>query len=301
MLPFVTRSCIACNLAHRATHSVRRAQAPRALINFVKAYLLIGVRIGLIYAAVCVVLYLIQDRLLYYPSEELARPGARVQRLTLGDATLKIWELHPEARDALLYFGGNAERVGDNLPEFDAAFADRALYLVNYRGYDGSTGRPSEAALIADAERIFDWVAARHPHIAVIGRSLGSAVAVALASTRPVERLILVTPFDSIARVAADHFWWLPARWLVRDRYNSLSRMAHVAAPVLVVIAERDEVVARARTEALVAAIPPVNRHRLVFPGATHNDIGVFPEYLPSLKQFLGVPATPQVRRTTPT
>ena len=253
-----------------------------------KAWLLIGVCIGLIYAALCVLIYRIQDRLLYYPSQELERPGARVLRLTFGDTTLRIWELHPEARDALIYFGGNAERVGANLPDFDTAFPDRAVYLMNYRGYDGSGGRPSEAALISDAEHLYDWVAAHHPRIAVIGRSLGSGVAVALASTRPVERIVLVTPYDSIANVAADHFWWLPARWLVRDRYNSLPRLAHVTAPLLVVVAERDEVVARARTSALIAAIPSAAHHRvLVLPGATHNDIGVFPEYLPSLKQFL--------------
>jgi uncharacterized protein len=269
----------------------------------VKAYLLIGVRIGLIYAAVCALLYLIQNRLLYYPSEEQERPKARVLRLTFGEATLKIWELHPEARDALIYFGGNAERVGENLPDFDTAFVDRAVYLVNYRGYDGSTGHPSEAALISDAEHLYDWVAARHTRVSVIGRSLGSGVAVALASTRPVERLELITPYDSIANVAADHFWWLPARWLVRDRFNSLPRIAHVTAPVLVVVAERDEIVARARTNALIAAIPSAaNRHVLVFPGATHNDIGIFPQYLPSLSQFLaGAATTPQLGRTTPT
>jgi hypothetical protein len=217
-----------------------------------------------------------------------------VLRLTFGDATLKIWELHPEARDALIYFGGNAERVGENLPDFDTAFADRAVYLMNYRGYDGSTGRPSEAALISDAQHFYDWVAERHSRIAVIGRSLGSGVAVALASTRPVERVVLVTPFDSFAAVAADQFWWLPARWLVRDRYDSLARMPNVTAQVFVIVAEHDEIIRRPRTNALIAAIPcAAKRQVLVFPGATHNDIGVFPEYLPSLSQFLTRAATP--------
>src|SRR5262249_8614905 len=104
---------------------------------------------------------------------------------------------------------------------------------------------------------------------------------------------VLITPYDSIANVAADRFWWLPARWLVRDRYDSLIRMARVTAPVLVVVAERDEIVGRARTNALIAAIPHIaQRSVLVFPGATHNDIGAFPQYLPSLRQFLTSAAT---------
>jgi fermentation-respiration switch protein FrsA (DUF1100 family) len=233
-------------------------------------------------------IYSIQDRLLYYPyPEHNAHAGARALRLTSGDATLKIWELHPEARHALIYFGGNAERVGENLPEFDAAFADRAAYLVNYRGYGGSTGKPSEDALISDAERVYDWVAARHGRVAVIGRSLGSGVAAALGSVRPVERLVLVTPFDSIANVAAEHYWWLPTRWLLRDRYDSLPRVAKVRAPVLVIVAEHDTIVSRARSDALIAAVPPDNLQTLLIAGATHNGIDAFPSYLQSLKEFL--------------
>jgi fermentation-respiration switch protein FrsA (DUF1100 family) len=246
-----------------------------------------GARIVLIYGAVCAIIYSLQDRLLYYPPPEQARPGARALHLTCGDATIRIWELHPEVRDALIYFGGNGERVGENLPDFDAAFSDRAVYLVNYRGYDGSTGRPSESALIRDAQQIYDWVAARHRRIAVIGRSLGSGVATALASTRPVERLVLVTPYDSIANVAAEHFWWLPTRWLLKDRYDSVPRVAKVHAPVLVIVAEHDTVVSRARSDALIAAVPSSNRRTLLIAGATHNDIDVFPAYLQTLKEFL--------------
>jgi fermentation-respiration switch protein FrsA (DUF1100 family) len=245
----------------------------------------------LLYGVLCALLYLAQDRLLYLPTREAARPGVRSVRLRSDGATLKVWELHPQERPALLYFGGNAEDVAANLPDFDAEFPGRAVYLANYRGYGGSTGRPSEAALIADAIAIYDWVSARHDRVAVVGRSLGSGVAVALATQRPVERLVLVTPYDSIADVAADHFSWLPVRWLIRDRYDSLARVAAVQAPVLAVVAERDEVVFRARSDALIAAIPAAVRHSVVIPGATHNDISAFPLFFGSLTAFLA--ATP--------
>jgi pimeloyl-ACP methyl ester carboxylesterase len=242
---------------------------------------------GAIYMLICLLLYLAQDRLLYLPTPEVAYPGARALSIERGAASLRVWELHGAARPALIYFGGNAEDVGANIADFGAAFPARAVYLVNYRGYGGSTGRPSEAALTADAEAIYDSLRQRHDPIAVIGRSLGSGVAIALAARRPVERLILVTPFDSIASVAADHFPWLPVRALLRDRYDSLRRVGAVHAPTLVVVAEHDEVVYRARSDALIAAIAPALRHTVMVTGATHNDVSLHPLYLHSLSAFL--------------
>lgn len=240
-----------------------------------------------VYVLICALLYAAQDRLLYLPTPEVAHPGVPALRLRHAAATLKVWELHGAARPALLYFGGNAEDVGANIADFDAAFPGRAVYLVNYRGYGGSTGRPSEGALICDAEAIYDSLRAHHEPIAVIGRSLGSGVAVALAASRPVERLILVTPFDSIANVAADHFPWLPVRMLIRDRYDSLQRIGSVRSSTLVVVAEHDEVVLRARSDALIAALAPALRQTHLVPGATHNDVSAYPDYYPALREFL--------------
>jgi fermentation-respiration switch protein FrsA (DUF1100 family) len=247
----------------------------------------VGVALLIVYAAACALLYLLQDRFLYLPTPDISRPGAQSLRFERGDATLKVWALHPQQQAALIYFGGNAEDVGANLPDFDTAFPDRAVYLANYRGYGGSTGQPSERALIADAEAIFDWVAARHSRVALIGRSLGSGVATAVAASRPVERVVLVTPYDSIANVAADHFPAFPVRWLLRDRYDSLRWIGKVRAPVLTVVAERDEVIGRARSEALIGAMPAAIRHIRLIEGANHNDVSAFPAYLQSLRDFL--------------
>jgi uncharacterized protein len=256
----------------------------------VKALLYAGTVAVLIYAALCALLYLTQSRLLYLPTREVTLPGVRSLRLRSGDATLKIWQLHPDSRAALIYFGGNAEDVSAEVADFEAAFPDRAVYLVNYRGYGGSTGHPSEAALISDAATTYDWVAAHHDHVALVGRSLGSGVAVALAAHRPTDRLVLVTPYDSIANVAADHFSVFPVRWLIRDRYDSLLRIGEVHAPVLALVAERDEVVLRTRSDALIAAIPAAIRHTLLIAGATHNDISSFTAYWQSLRDFVAQP-----------
>jgi uncharacterized protein len=259
----------------------------------VKSILYAGSGAVLVYGVLCALLYLFQSRLLYLPTREVAVPGVRSIRLQRDDATLKIWQLHPDSRSALIYFGGNGEDVSASIADFAAALPDRAVYLVNYRGYGGSTGRPSEAALLSDATAIYDFVAVNHDRIAIVGRSLGSGVAVALACRRPIDRLVLVTPYDSIANVAADHFSFFPVRWLLRERYDSLRRIGGVHAPVLALLAERDEVVLPARSQALIAAIPSGIRHTLLIRGATHNDISSFPAYWQSLRSFLPLPRSP--------
>ena len=246
-----------------------------------------------IYALLCALLFLAQGRMLYLPTRETSPPGARAIRLKRPDATLKVWELHADKGPALIYFGGNAEDVSASLADFDAMLPDRAVYLVNYRGYGGSTGTPSEAALIADAVASYDWVAARHGRVAVIGRSLGSGVAIALAAQRPVDQLVLVTPYDSITNVAADHFPWFPVRWLLRDRYDSLERIDRLRAPTLLLIAEHDEVVLRERSAALLAGMQSQLAHPVVIAGATHNDVSLSPDYWRTLREFLA--ATPAV------
>ena len=241
-----------------------------------------------IYLVLCAVMYWSQDRILYFPTPEIDHPGVRALQVTRADATVKVWALHPNAKPALLYFGGNGEDVGSNLRDFGRAFPDRAIYLVNYRGYGGSTGRPSETALVGDAEAIYDQIAIQHDRIIVMGRSLGTGVATALASVRPVAGVVLVTPYDSIANVGAGRYPWLPVRWLIKDSYDSAARMPKVKAPVLVLVAQHDESILRPRSDALVAAIPAGLGHSVVIPGATHNDIENFPAYWAALAAFIG-------------
>lgn len=252
-----------------------------------KTLVAVGVTALLGYLAVCGFMYFEQDRLLYFPSAEVDRPGAHALRLKSGDAIIKVWELHASAGPGLIYFGGQGDDVGADLNDFAVAFPDRALYLVNYRGYGGSTGQPREAELVADAQIVYDWVAARHDHVVAMGRSLGTGVATALASRRPVAGLVLVTPYDSIANVASDRYPWLPVRLLIKDPYDSVARIRQVKAPVLVLVAGHDESILRPRTDALVASIPSGSGRVVVIPAATHNDIQIFPAYWPSLQSFM--------------
>jgi len=240
--------------------------------------------VALMYAGVCALMFVLQRSLLYFPVPGAQPPGAERIDLPSGDATLRLWSRPAPGAQALVYFGGNAEDVAMNFAPFAAALPRHALYLVNYRGYGGSTGSPSEPALFTDALAVYDYVRARHPDVAVVGRSLGSGVAVHLARERPVGRLVLVTPYDSIENVAAGHYRFLPVRLLLKDRFDSASRIADVRAKTLVVIAEHDEIIPRPRSDALVAKFPAGQVRVDVVRGATHNAL----EYEGLLAAFLG-------------
>ena len=130
--------------------------------------------------------------------------------------------------------------------------------MVNYRGYGLSEGHPSERTLLEDAQQVYDWAAARPDvdpkRIVVLGRSLGSYVAVSLASRRPVSAVILVTPFDSLAAIAERRYPLLPAGLIVNGRYDAAALAPRVGVPALFVLAESDDVTPVAHGEALARA-----------------------------------------------
>jgi pimeloyl-ACP methyl ester carboxylesterase len=252
-----------------------------------KIALTLAIAAVILYAGLCVYLYLAQRSMIYYPTPELASADAKVLRIETDGAVLKVWQVARPGPDAVIYFGGNADGVDQHILPFSQVITDPSLYFVNYRGYGGSSGRPTEEALFADSLVVFDHVRRNHAHVGVIGRSLGSGVAAYLATQRPVDRLVLVTPYDSIVRVAQVHYRWFPIFLLLKDRFDTLSRVPKIAAPTLVVIAEDDEVIPRARTDALIAAFPPGQVQVKLLPGVTHNLEDETQSYLEAMRDFL--------------
>ncbi len=242
---------------------------------------------ALAYLGLVAWVYVTQRAQIYFPVPAIHHTGARTIWVESDGERIKVWHVARDRPQALIYFGGNAEDVAGNIEIFAAAFPEHSLFLVNYRGYGGSTGRPTEAGLRADALAIFDQVREAHPDIAVVGRSLGSGVAVALASQRPVERLALVTAYDSLINVAREYFGWLPVGLLLKDRYESAGLAPRIRAPVLIVIAAEDEIISRPRSEALAAAFAPGQVRIEVVPGAGHNTLDLSPRYLGAIQRFL--------------
>lgn len=243
--------------------------------------------VALVYLGLCVALFLYQRNLIYFPRPRSTASGGTTLMLPTDAAQLLVTVRQHSGPNALIYFGGNAEDVSYSLPSLSTAFPDHAVYLLHYRGYGGSSGKPSEAALFADALALFDKVHTDHQNVVVVGRSLGSGVAVHLASLRPVTRLVLVTPYDSLQELAAQQFPYFPVRWLLLDKFESWRYAEHITVPTLVVAAEHDEVIPRESTEALYRHFPTGIASFKVVAGTSHNSISESPAYLPLLK---GVP-----------
>ncbi|MDE3011753.1 MAG: alpha/beta fold hydrolase [Pseudomonadota bacterium] len=181
----------------------------------------VGLAVLMAYVATGAALCTFQRALLYRPPCTPGGPAAAVFTLARPDAQLRIsGRMRPGAR-AAIYFGGNAEDVSMVLPLLAKALPQRALYLLNYRGYCGSSGSPSQDGFYADALALFDRVQSRQPDIMVIGRSLGTGVAVFLASQRPVSHLVLITPYASIEQLVTQRFPMYPVHWLLRDKFEA--------------------------------------------------------------------------------
>jgi len=232
------------------------------------------------YLGLNVLLFAFQRSLIYFPQPRTPVPGTELLQLESEAGPVLVTTLHRPGPRALLYFGGNADDVSLSLPLLAAAFPGHSLYLLHYRGYGGSAGRPSETALFADALALEARVRREHPQLTAIGRSLGSGVAVYLASQRPLERLVLVTPYESLRELAAQRFPGFPVRWLLKDGFESWRYAAQVSAPTLLLAAEHDEVIPLASTRALLAHFPAGPARLEVLPGYDHNSISDSPAYV---------------------
>ncbi|NBB64177.1 hypothetical protein GVN18_33460 [Pseudomonas sp. ODNR1LW] len=240
-----------------------------------------------LYLALCAALFVFQRALIYYPQPRSVDSADSLLTLLVDEAQVLVSVRAFKGPKALIYFGGNAEDVSRSLPDFDRAFPDHALYLLHYRGYGGSSGSPSEEAIARDAMALFDKVYAEHPQIAVAGRSLGSGVAVRLASTRPATKLLLITPYNSLEELAERQFRWLPVKWLLKDKYESWRYAEHITVPTRLIAAEQDEVIPGASTRRLYSHFPPGVATLQVIAGTGHNSISNSAEYLKALEDGL--------------
>jgi len=247
------------------------------------------------YAGVCAVVYLLQERLLFFPRTSDSRAVTQLKpweySVAANGAKLSGWLIPArEPRDAplIFYFGGNAEDI--SLTGLDVSTrADANFVFMNYRGYGGSEGTPSEAALSADAIQVYDEMIESAPHNGkrvLFGRSLGSGVGIYLASRRQIDAAVLVTPFDSVRNVARKYFPWLPVSLLLRHPFDSVSLAPRLDIPALFLLAERDEVIPPARSRALVDSWGG-STQIVTIKGAGHNTIGSEREFWEPIRQLL--------------
>jgi len=240
-----------------------------------------------LYILVCLAVYFYQRSLMYFPQPRHVSAAESTMKMPVNGAEITVTVRQHAGPKAIVYFGGNGEDVSYNLDAFSTWFPEHSLYLMHYRSYGGSTGSPTEESNHADAAELFRVVHAQHPEIAVIGRSLGTGVAVRLASTQPASRLILVTPYDTITEIAGNAYWFLPTRWLLLDKYESSRYAPAINVPTTVIVAEHDVEIPRSSSDKLMTRFAPGIAKLVEIPGADHNSIMNRPGYRSALQSGL--------------
>jgi fermentation-respiration switch protein FrsA (DUF1100 family) len=250
----------------------------------------IVVAVSAILATVLVVLtlaWLFQRRLIYLPSGGRVPPAADVlhrgEDVTFDTADglrLGGWFVPAAAghsRATVLVLSGNAGNRVARVPlAAQLSRAGLSVLLVDYRGYGGNPGHPSERGLVADARAAQAYLTTRDDvdpaRLVYFGESLGAAVAVQLAVEQPPMALVLRSPFVSLAEVGRIHYPFLPVGWLLRDRWTSIEQVGGLRCPVLVLAGTEDEIVPWRQSRLLAAEIPEPKRFVLI-PGADHNSL----------------------------
>lgn len=228
--------------------------------------------------------YTMQRSLIYFPAASLPSPsegGApsmhEVRLRTADGLNLVAW--YAEARDGkptVIYFHGNAGSIADRVYKtYPFTYRGYGLLLVSYRGYGGNPGHPTEQGLFEDGRAAIAFMSAQGvsaERMIVLGESLGTGVAVRMASETRVGALILEAPFTSLADAGQRAFPFLPVRLLAKDRYDSLSVIGHVHSQLLVIHGEKDDIVPTEQGRKLLAAANEPKRGAFL-PSAGHNDL----------------------------
>jgi len=237
-----------------------------------------------IYLGIAGLLFVFQRNLLYFPDGHRPSPVAvgvsemeEVGFTTDDGLELFSWYAPaPEGRPTLVFFHGNAGNLASRAFKAKAFMrAGVGVMLVEYRGYGGNPGKPTEQGLYMDARAALKFLERRGvspQDIILYGESLGSGVAVQMASEVKVAGLVLETPYTSMPDVAGHHYFWLPVQWLVRDRYESKNKIASISTPLLVLHGSEDKTVPPKFGKALYnLAVEPKTLE--IFEGGAHNDL----------------------------
>jgi len=262
----------------------RRKRTRNPIKSFITSALL-AMAVG--YITVAAYLYINQRKFLYFPPQGVLPTSAQTVEIHSGTVTLRGWVVNENSEDAVIYFGGNAERPEESLDDFKYLLSNHAVYMINYRGYGNSDGAPTEKDLFTDALAIYDHAAASHGNISVIGRSLGTGVAVFLATERDLHKLVLVEPYDCLANIAQEIYPIFPMAIIMTDKYDSAQIAPMVTAPTLIITAENDEVIPARSTCRLISVLDKNILETATVPEASHNNIQNYTQYYMLLRDFI--------------
>jgi len=258
--------------------------------------------IAALYIAVTAIAFLMQERMMFFmPGIENERirqirqkhPEAEEVSVKTHDSiTLRGWLLHRNKAGPsplLIYFGGNAEEVSWMMEQKEV-FTNWSMLLINYRGYGHSEGKPGEKALLNDALLLYDTFSKKEEidpeRIAVMGRSLGCAMAIHLSANRNIAGTVLISPFESMVNVSREHFPFLPTGLLMKHKFKMLPDASSAGNPMLTMVASDDEIIPPGHSKKLFDAWKG-DKGMEIIKNAGHNDISVYPEFWEVISSFL--------------
>jgi fermentation-respiration switch protein FrsA (DUF1100 family) len=256
-----------------------------------------------LYGGLLALMYFAQRALMYFPDTRRTPPATvglpQAEEVTLNSADgeqVIAWHVPPRGdAPVVLYFHGNGAALANRAGRFQQIVSDgTGLLALSYRGYGGSSGRPSEDGLIMDAEAAYQFAAARYPNARLVlwGESLGTGVAVAVAAKHRVAALVLEAPFTSAVEIAASSYPFAPVRWLMKDQFRSDQRIGKVTAPVLILHGDHDAIVPFELGKRLFALTGEPKRF-VRLPGRGHNDLDNG-DILAAVRAFLEAKTGPQ-------
>ena len=242
--------------------------------------------LAMFYILFALLLFFFQRNFLYFPSSEYKHPY-QTQIFHHDNESINVIVLNQGREKSILYFGGNAEAVVNNAADYIKNFPEHTIYLVNYRGYGGSSGSPDEQALYSDALAIYDQIKSKYQNVSVIGRSLGTGIATYIASKRNIEKMILITPFDSIENIAGSQYPMFPISFLLKDKFDSAGRVNEISAATLIVLAEHDKVIPLKNSMRLIDTFPASQISVITIRSSGHNSISEREKFHITLTEFM--------------
>lgn len=243
-----------------------------------------------LYVALCALMFGVQRKLLFPAPTELFHPKDGLEREDVPGGTFFLWKLLPGDGPVVVHFHGNGEQVG-YLGWLAAEWTQRGVSFVavEYPGYPGAAGSPSEESLVAAADAALQHLTGLlkvdRSRLVLEGQSVGTGVAVTMASRGWGTKLVLLSPYTSLPAVAASAFPFLPTSLLMRDRFDSASKAPQLKLPTLILHGTKDQVIPFALGEALSRAIP--GARFVAVKGAGHNDLIDREEALSALLGFV--------------
>lgn len=248
--------------------------------------------LGLVVVYFCfsLLMFLWQERLIFFRQPLALENAALLKNFACQfldkDTQIQLhgWCKIISEQPIVIYFGGNGEEVSYSFLHHIEQNWPLSWVFVNYRGYGASDGKPSENALKNDALLIYDAIKKQHPNapIYLIGRSLGTALALHLAARRSVEKLLLITPFDSVAAIAKRRYPYLFIDFLLRHPFRTLDDAAVIQTPTFVFLAEEETITPYDNSLTLVKALPNCQKVLFIL-GSDHHSIASIPGYFQEL------------------